>query len=96
MKLDIPEHLTNKNTWQRILYTILFCIAFSIARTVLLFVVIIQILIVLFTGNTQDTLKNFGKQLSEYIYQITKYVTFNSDTQPFPFSDWPNSKLDSD
>lgn len=90
MKLEIPEHLTNKETWQRILYTILFCIAFSIARTVLSFLVIIQILIVLFTGSTQDTLKRFGKQIAEYVYQITKYVTFNSNEQPFPFSDWPS------
>lgn len=91
MKVDIPEHLTKKETWQRILYTILFCIAFSIARTVLGFVVVLQLLIVLFTGSTQEALKNFAKQLATYIYQIVKYVTFNSDEQPFPFADWPNS-----
>ena len=89
MQIEVPQHLTNKETWQRILYTILFCIAFSIAKTVLTFVVIIQLIIVLFTGNTQDTIKSFAKQLSEYIYQIAQYVTFNSEKQPFPFSDWP-------
>lgn len=92
MKLEIPEHLTNKDTWQRILYTILFFIAFSIAKTVLGFVVIIQILFTLFTGSPQETLKNFGMQLSSYIFQIAKYVTFNADEQPFPFSDWPSSE----
>ncbi len=91
MKIEIPEHLTNKDTWQRILFTILFSIAFSIAKTVIGFVVIIQIFIVLFTGKPQEKLRDFGQQLSIYVFQIGKYVTFNSDNQPFPFSDWPQT-----
>ena len=35
MKLEIPENLVNKKTWQRILYTLLFSIAFSLAKTIL-------------------------------------------------------------
>ena len=90
MKLEIPEHLTKQETWQRILYIVLFYIAFGIARIVLSFTVVIQVLIVLFTGTTQDALKIFAKQLAKYIHQIIEYVTFNSDIQPFPFSDWPS------
>ena len=89
MQIEIPQHLSNKTTWQRILYIILFSIAFSIAKTVLTFAVIIQVIIVLFTGKPHENLKIFGQQLSEYLYQTSKYMTFNSDTQPFPFSDWP-------
>lgn len=89
MQIKIPPNLSNKTIWQRILYIILFSIAFSVAKTVLNLAIIIQVIIVLFTGKPHENLKNFGRQLSEYLYQISKYMTFNSDLQPFPFSDWP-------
>jgi hypothetical protein len=96
MKLEIPKNLVNKKTWQRILYTLLFSIAFSLAKTILTAIVIIQLIIVLFTGNTQDTLKGFSQQLSRYLYQITQYVSFNSEKQPFPFGDWPKTAAPED
>jgi len=90
MNIEIPKHLSNKKTWQRILYTLLFSIAFSLAKTVLSFAVVIQIFIVLFMGTPHSSVKGFSQQLSRYLYQIAQYVSFNSEQQPFPFDDWPS------
>ena len=90
MKMEVPKHLSDKKTWQRILYTLLFSIAFSLAKTILSFAVVIQIIIVLFTGNPHRNVKSFSQQLSRYLYQIAQYVSFNCEQQPFPFDDWPS------
>lgn len=89
--MEIPKHLSNKKTWQRILYTLLFSIAFSLAKTILSFAVVIQLLIVLFTGTPHDSIKQFSQQLSRYVYQVAQYVSFNREQQPFPFDDWPST-----
>jgi hypothetical protein len=90
MNIEIPKHLSNKKTWQRILYTLLFSIAFSLAKTILSVLVVVQLAIVLFTGTPHAMIKQFSQQLSRYLYQIAQYVSFNSEEQPFPFSNWPN------
>jgi hypothetical protein len=41
------------------------------------------------TRRANDNLLSFGRSLSVYIYQIARYVTFNQEERPFPFSPWP-------
>jgi hypothetical protein len=44
---------------------------------------------VLFTGKPNERLSRFGLSLAIYTYQIVSYLTFNTERQPFPFTDWP-------
>ena len=37
--------------------------------------------------------QRLGKNLSAYVYQIFQFQTFNSETRPFPFADWPDEDL---
>jgi hypothetical protein len=92
MDAKIQQSLTDKNKWQRILYMILFVIAYSIAEMVLTVVVIVQALIVLFTDKKNPKLLQFGGQLSSYVYQTFKFLTYNSEEMPFPFGDWPEAE----
>lgn len=80
---------TRRDTWFRLLFVLLFAVIYSIAEIVLFFTVIVQFGFVLITGQRNDKLLEFGAALSEFIYQILRYVTFNSEDRPFPFSDWP-------
>jgi hypothetical protein len=34
-------------------------------------------------------LLSFGDSLSQYVAQIGRFGTFNSDEKPWPFADWP-------
>ena len=47
------------------------------------------------TSNRSDNknLRNFGQSLASWILQIMQFLTFNSNSKPFPFDDWPNSVL---
>lgn len=82
--------LKDSTTWKRILFMLLFAFIYSIAEIVVTAVVVLQILFRLFTGQPNDRLLAFGRQVSDYIYQILMFLTFNAEEKPFPFSNWPD------
>jgi Domain of unknown function (DUF4389) len=43
----------------------------------------------LFTGGRNARVLSLGASLSAYAYQIFRYLTYNSELRPFPFTDWP-------
>jgi hypothetical protein len=90
MDETIKRRLTNPDLWVRGMFMILFAIAYSIAELVVVMVVVVQFLVVLFAGRTNEDLQTFGNNLSIYVYQILQFETFNTETRPFPFSPWPD------
>ena len=91
----IAEHLTSRASWLRLLYMVLFVALWSITRLVVLAVVILQVLSLLFSGGRNERLAGFGESLAVYSYQLVAYLTFASEEQPFPFSDWPDGSVSS-
>jgi len=75
--------------WQRGLYMMLFAFLLGVAKFVVFTVVVLQFLFVLFTDAPNAQLLALGQSLSSYIYQIIRFLTFNSEEHPYPFSDWP-------
>ncbi len=90
----IEENLKSRSTWLRLLFMILFIALWTISRVVVLAVVVLQFFWVLFSGETNARLGAFGQSLATYSYQIVMYLTFNTEEQPFPFSDWPGGPPD--
>jgi hypothetical protein len=90
---DLKHNLTAKQTWLRGMFILLFAFFLVIARVVTGAVVVIQFLFTVFTGKSNANLRNFGASLSRYVYQCLLFLTYNSDTKPFPFEDWPASDI---
>ncbi|MDX8403489.1 MAG: DUF4389 domain-containing protein [Mariprofundaceae bacterium] len=90
MSDDLKEHVKDTNVWVRLLFMLLFAILYWVAEAVLAVVVLFQFLSVLLTGQKNDKVLMFGAQLSTYVYQIFRYLTYNSETRPFPLNDWPS------
>lgn len=88
----LKQHLTARATWLRGFYIVLFTIIYTIAEIVLVAVVVFQFLSTLVTGGTNQRLLALGQSLSTFVYQILCYVTFNSDTRPYPFDAWPKGE----
>lgn len=82
-----------KNGWMRVLFVALFWFIFYLTQLVVAAVVIAQCLFTLLTGAPNEQLLKFGDSLSRYVQELLRYVTFNSDERPFPFSDFPKSDL---
>ncbi|MDH5632100.1 MAG: DUF4389 domain-containing protein [Gammaproteobacteria bacterium] len=89
MSEDYKQNIKEQGTWMRGLNILLFTIIYSVTEMVIALVVLFQFLSVLFTRQTNEQLLDLGQRLSTYVFQILRYVTFNSDDRPFPFSDFP-------
>ena len=87
------DHLTSSQHWLRLVFMILFAIIAGLACYIVGAVAILQFLWTLFTGKSNDKLRNFGGSLSQYVYQILRFLTYSSEQKPFPFSDWPEAEI---
>jgi hypothetical protein len=87
---EVKGNLKNAEVWMRLLYIVIFYLFYGAAKVVLFVMVIYQFLSTLFTGKTNERLLDFGRQLSEYIYQTVQFLSYTSDDKPFPFADWPS------
>ncbi len=87
---DMKQSLKSDAFWLRTLFIILFSVVYRILDVVVLFIVVVQWGFTLVTGQVNPALDQFSGSLSTYIAQIVRYISGNSETKPFPFTDWPN------
>ncbi|MGI9294273.1 MAG: DUF4389 domain-containing protein [Pseudomonadales bacterium] len=81
--------LDEPSIWKRALYMLLFAIIYSVSEFVIYVVVLFQLFAVVITGQSNEQLLAFGQSLSTYVYQIMRFLTFNSEQHPFPIGPWP-------
>jgi hypothetical protein len=93
MDEEIKQRLTSREIWMRGLYMVLYGFAYSLAELVIVVVVIFQFVAVLVSGHANENALKLGHNLSTYVYQVFQFQTFNTETRPFPFSDWPDESL---
>ncbi len=93
MEEAIKQRLGSKDIWIRGLYMVFFVIAYSLAELVILLVAVFQFVAILLIGHANENALRLGNNLSTYVYQIFRFQTFNSETRPFPFADWPDEDL---
>ena len=91
---EIKTHLSNRATWVRLLFMLLFVVIFNLAELVLGFAVLFQFVHALITGGPNARVGGFGENLGRYVYQILRYLTYNTEDRPFPFADWPGAAPD--
>lgn len=89
---ELEKNVKKKSTWMRLLFMLVMGVAGSIAMTVTGAVVVLNFLYVLFSGKAHGKLTEFGQTLAKYLYQIIQFLTYNTETRPFPVdADWPSS-----
>jgi hypothetical protein len=86
---DESKELARESILLRILWMVLFVIVWQLAELVLGGVVLLQLGYRLFYGAPSASLLGFGDSLSQYLAQIGRFGTFNSEEKPWPFADWP-------
>ncbi len=88
---SLKANVTRGATWLRGVFMLLFAVIFNIAEIMLGAIVVFQFLNVLVTGTPMPRLVGFGDSLGRFIYQIVRYLTFDTDDRPYPFADWPGA-----
>lgn len=87
----VEEHLKSRATWMRALYMAIAAVLISLASAVGCFVVLLGFFWVLFTGEVNTHLRSAGQMIADYVYQIIRFLTFNTEDRPFPLGgDWPS------
>ena len=92
MSDDLKDNIKKQSTWMRGLYILLFSIFYGIAEFVMYMIIIFQFILKLLTGDTNDRLRKLAQGISTYIYQILQFLSFNSDSHPYPFGAWPKGE----
>ncbi|MGZ8135995.1 MAG: DUF4389 domain-containing protein [Methylococcaceae bacterium] len=88
MDEQINFNLKQISTWKRIFFMLIFSAIGGLIRLLLWAIIILQVASALLTGKPNVNILNFGRSLSIYTYHILLFLTFNTETLPFPFSDW--------
>ena len=78
-----------RDAWMRGLFMLLFVVIYGVLKAVLGAVVIFQFVATLLAGRPNDRLQELGRSLSDYVYAILLFLTYNSDEKPYPFAAWP-------
>lgn len=86
---QIKTNLTSSKHWLRLLFMLVFAAVLQIASIVMWILVITQFIFSLITGEDNLQLRKFGHNLSGYIFDTLKFLTYASEEKPFPFADWP-------
>lgn len=93
-KCEQKNTLHNRNAWTRLAYMVLFAVLLQVAGMVMWMVCTLQFLFVLGTGADNSQLRVLGGGLAEYIKQALEFVSYNTDTKPFPFQRWPEATIE--
>ena len=93
--VPIEENIKSRSTWMRLLFMVVFYVLATLASAVGSVVVVLGFFWVLFTGEKNRQLQQAGQVVAGYIYEIIRYLTFNTDEKPFPFGgDLPSAAAD--
>ena len=71
------------------LYMVLFFAAARVVGALVAVIALFQFVIVLIGGRPNSNMTSFGNQLSLYARQIILFMSYNTETRPWPFSGWP-------
>lgn len=85
------KNLTSEHFWIRLFFMLLYLIVVEIAVSVLTLLIIVQFIYRLFVGECQQDLFHFSSSLSKFVLQAYRFLSYQTEAKPFPFSDWPTA-----
>lgn len=80
---------------KRVLFMVFFAIALRLAEFVVYLLMAAQFIAKAANKKPIDALTEFGDKISQYMAQIVRFQTFNTDELPFPFGLWPQASNNS-
>ena len=86
----MEKNLKSGTTWMRFLFMIISWVLACVAIFAGSVIVVLGFFWVLFTGEVNREIKEVGQSIATYLYNIARYLTFNTDEKPFPLGgQWP-------
>lgn len=96
-KVKVEENIKSRTTWMRLLFMCIYAVIISLTGMVGTVIVVLGFLWVLFTGEVNRELRQIGQAIADYMYELVRYLTFNTEEKPFPFGGaWPSADSEDD
>jgi hypothetical protein len=73
------------------LFMFLFLLAFGVAQGILWIAALVQFLWLLFAGEPNPAIVQFGRSLARWIGDTGRYLLCASEAKPFPWASWPSA-----
>ncbi|MFM1897277.1 MAG: hypothetical protein RLZZ385_2351 [Pseudomonadota bacterium] len=86
---EVVQHVKTPSTWLRILFMLGFCVILYVVGVVIMVLTATQVLFAIFSGSDNGNLRRLGKALTDYVTQLLRFITYNSEERPFPFAPFP-------
>lgn len=83
------EGRDRKELLYRFLYMLAFWFLGNIAFSLSILTGAVQLAVILVTGKQNEELRNFSRNLIQYVWQCLAFVTFSSEEKPFPLGSFP-------
>ncbi len=77
-----------KDVWLRGLWMLVFAAFFGVAETVLLVVAVVQFFWMLFAGERNARIAEFGQGMALWMADVARFQSGASDARPFPWAKW--------
>jgi hypothetical protein len=84
------DHIPRARTAIRIGFSLVFLLLVRITETVLAAVILFELIQTLISERPPShEVRRFANRVLAYLVTIARYLTYESDSPPFPFSDFP-------
>ena len=91
MDASMKNRLLSKDNWLRLLFMIVFGCVGWILQYVIWLMAAVQVVLTFVMGKPNQDLVRIGQGLSAFFCHIMKYLTYNIEEKPYPFTPWPGS-----
>jgi hypothetical protein len=88
----LKDNLTSEAFWLRLVFMLLNLVLVEIAASVMVLLVVGQFLYRLFYGASHVTILQFSNSLGRFILHSYRFLSYQTETKPFPFSDWTEAE----
>jgi hypothetical protein len=88
--METEREIDRKETGIRIVLSVLFMLILRLVEFVLGAIVIFQLIFALITKRPPgERVTRFANRIIAYFMQLLRYLTYQDDQRPFPFTDFP-------
>ncbi|HEX7027049.1 MAG TPA: DUF4389 domain-containing protein [Gammaproteobacteria bacterium] len=88
-------NVTNSRHWIRLIYMLIFAALLHLAGLVMWVLCALQFIFSLLTGKDNGNLRSLGSSIATFVHQALDYVSYNTESKPFPFAPWPYNSRNS-
>lgn len=83
------EATAQEPLWLRFIYMIAYALLAHVAFSLALFLGVVQLVVILVTKEKNEELRNFSRNLVQYVGECLSFVIFTREEKPFPLGKFP-------